>query len=42
MKFINDGGYQNPNYWVDKFTFQGKIVNRDSAMKMMVDKSGML
>ena len=41
MKFINDGGYQNPNYWVDKFTFKGKIVNRDSAMKMMVDKSGM-
>jgi len=41
MKFINDGGYQNPVYWVNKFMIKEKFVNRETAMKMMVDKSGM-
>jgi|TARA_B100001079_G_scaffold208356_1_gene182265 dienelactone hydrolase len=41
IKFINDSGYQNPSYWPNKFMVKGKLITREKAMKMMVDKSGM-
>jgi len=39
-EFVDAGGYQNPQYWSRTFMKEGKVISRDEAMKLMIDKTG--
>jgi len=39
-QFVDDGGYLDPAYWIHEFIKEGKILHRDEAMALLVDKSG--
>ena len=39
-KFIEKGGYSNPDYWKNEFRVDGKIISREKAMGMFVDNTG--
>jgi dienelactone hydrolase len=38
--FINNGGYQNTNYWKHTFVKGGRVLSWDEAMAVFVDKTG--
>ena len=39
-EFVNRGGYQNKEYWKQKFIKEGKELSREEALKEFVDQSG--
>jgi serine/threonine protein kinase/dienelactone hydrolase len=39
-KFVDAGGYQNPDYWKYPFVLNGKQIDREKAMSLFVDKTG--
>ncbi len=39
-KFINEGGYESPKYWENKFIKDGNILSWQEAMKLFVDQTG--
>jgi serine/threonine protein kinase/dienelactone hydrolase len=39
-EFVDSGGYQNKNYWKQKFVKDGKEISWEEAMKIFVDQTG--
>jgi len=39
-KFMDEGGYQDPDYWQYPFIYEGDTISRDDAMVLFVDKTG--
>jgi serine/threonine protein kinase/dienelactone hydrolase len=39
-KFVESGGYKNPEYWKQAFEINGKALTREMAMELFRDKTG--
>lgn len=39
-EFVDKGGYRNPDYWKHEFINDGKVISREEAMALFVDKTG--
>jgi serine/threonine protein kinase/dienelactone hydrolase len=40
QRFVDEGGYQNPKFWLEKFLRSGKELSWQEAMKLFVDATG--
>ena len=40
QRFVDAGGYENPDYWADEFEKEGQPLEWDEAVSLMVDQSG--
>lgn len=41
MKFIEDGGYRNPDLWPEQVEIDGTTLNRDQLLERLVDATGL-
>jgi eukaryotic-like serine/threonine-protein kinase len=39
-RFVDDGGYQDPQFWVEPFVENGRTLDRDAAMARFTDQTG--
>ena len=39
-EFVDGGGYENPEYWMEPFVSDGQTLDRDEALEMFVDETG--
>jgi len=39
-EFVVSGGYQNPDYWKHEFVFEGRVLDRATALARFVDQTG--
>ncbi|MGH7637100.1 MAG: formylglycine-generating enzyme family protein, partial [Gemmatimonadaceae bacterium] len=41
QRFVSSGGYRDPRFWPDSMLMRGRTLPRDSAMRQLVDRTGL-